>query len=525
MRSPLLKIVSSFLIASNIFISVSFLFNTNTAEAAVPSFAPIRQIPAPVPIENKPQADKETGITLFGITLTGVTLDSIMIRFMKGVLEKIADDTVDWINTGFEGNPAFATDPEAFFLSTTRAFTADFSRSITTSSACSTFKTAVEKAIRDSAPQADTNSRTPRTYEGSCELKAIATDIDRFIEGDFSQGGWDGWFALTQERTNNPYGTTIDAAIKLAELQTKVIEIEGVKLDWGRGAFSWSECEKMTDGICTQRTVKTPGAVIESQLEKTLSAEISELELADELDEIISALTGQLINRVFSSGQGLLSGGRYTNPNPPAGSRQLAVTCQGEPSSVLVNEDVTWTATVIAPGIDLSATPPTFLWGGDAPLGGQTSNPVIVQYTTPNKKSGRVTVTAGSLTATAICQPTTIDVANFAPLVVSCYPEQSQGTVGEYITWVATVAGGSGTLKFPPSLTWGGTDTGRIGDPPWGVNQVSRTGTGKNTVVTIRNTRLYSQPGEKEANFTVFDLDKTVTVVNQKRCDSTVFIY
>src|SRR3989344_6032704 len=61
----------------------------------------------PIPTSDSALRNKDVGITIMGYTIPGITLDSLMITVAKAALERILDSTVDWINSGFEGNPAF----------------------------------------------------------------------------------------------------------------------------------------------------------------------------------------------------------------------------------------------------------------------------------------------------------------------------------------------------------------------------------------------------------------------------------
>ena len=50
---------------------------------------------------------------------------------------------------------------------------------------------------------------------------------------------------------------------------------------------------------------KTPGSVIESQLSNVLGSGLRQLELADEFDEMVGALVGQMVKNVVFGAQGL----------------------------------------------------------------------------------------------------------------------------------------------------------------------------------------------------------------------------
>src|SRR3990167_52156 len=43
-------------------------------------------------------------------------LDSIATIVAKNIIKKLTAQTVNWINSGFKGNPAYVTNPGQFFL-------------------------------------------------------------------------------------------------------------------------------------------------------------------------------------------------------------------------------------------------------------------------------------------------------------------------------------------------------------------------------------------------------------------------
>ena len=87
-----------------------------------------------------------------------------------------------------------------------------------------------------------------------------------------------------------------------------------------------------------------------------------------------------------------------TNVNEPTGVPDaqgtfttpgcMSVSCSVSPTSATTRQPVTWTA-VPSGGV----APYTFLWGGNAPLAGKTSNPETFFYTSAGTKSGTITAT------------------------------------------------------------------------------------------------------------------------------------
>ena len=254
----------------------------------------------PVPISDAAMRSKEVGITIFGITIPGVTYDSIAIGIAKITLEEILNETIEWVNNGFEGNPAYATDPAKFFTDIADGIAGDFIAGSDLGFLCSPFQAQIRLALQKYHTQR-------RQFQ--CTMTGVVANIEAFTN-DFSQGGWDGWFVMTQNDVNNPYGAYIQAQIELDSRIAKALGIQDKQLKWDSGFLSWADCdeEDPDTGECLQRgPVKTPGKVIESQLEGELGTGIRQLELADELDELINALFTQLLKQLVFGAQGLFS--------------------------------------------------------------------------------------------------------------------------------------------------------------------------------------------------------------------------
>ncbi len=94
-----------------------------------------------------------------------------------------------------------------------------------------------------------------------------------FLEGDFSQGGWDAWYSLSQNPENNAYGQYFQASESLDNQISKNIVIEEQKLEWGQGFHALEKA----DG-----TITTPSVLNLNQLNQAISTCNNSLEAIDE---------------------------------------------------------------------------------------------------------------------------------------------------------------------------------------------------------------------------------------------------
>lgn len=381
----------------------------------------------PVPVSDAEIRSKEVGLTVFGVTLKGITYDSVMIAISKKLLERMSDDIVQWINNGFNDGPAFATDPAKYFLTIADTIAGDFIQDIGAGALCSPFKSQIEGALRISY----NSSRVTRDqYAGSCSLSGIAGNIDEFFNGDFAQGGWEGWITMTQNQDSNPYGAMITAQSTLAARIASATGIADKELSWSKGFLSSQDCKgEGSERVCV---TTTPGSVIENQLQKILGSEISQLELADEFDEIVSALVGQLVGVVFNSGKGLIASNgtqnRWSNGGYGDNRTNSVYQCTPDKNAATLDAgktDIKWTVY----GNSSSAVSKTYLWTGSAPISGTTEE-VTITYTTPGMKTAFVTVTetimtngtASTVTRERVACQSEVEIKKYPPISGICFP-------------------------------------------------------------------------------------------------------
>lgn len=282
-------------------------------------------------------------------------LDAIGYIIAKAILSKITASTVNWINTGFQGNPSFLTDPERFFGNMGDQIASQYILGANSplNQLCSPFKAEVRLALVK-------NHLQENTFQSQCTFAAIGANFENFTR-DFTQGGWDGWFTMTQQDQNNPYGAYLQAKQQLSvqigtqqnKYQTQVsngngfLSYERCRRDYVAPPKGGGECEVFgpdipalpgfdgspgigaQKGACikykngagiaddvnglpagqcpaSEREVVTPGSVINEQLGQALGSSFAQLEAADEINEIVNALMVQLVNKTFSSiGNGL----------------------------------------------------------------------------------------------------------------------------------------------------------------------------------------------------------------------------
>lgn len=237
----------------------------------------------------------QTGL-MSSLQIKEFTLDAIAWSLGNILLKEMIRSTTKWVNSGFKGSPAFVSDLEGFLLNIADKVAGNFIYGAGLGALCSPFKLNIQVAL-------EMSYNKTRGYQAQCRLSRVVRNMDQFLNGDFSQGGWDGWFEVAMT-DSSPYATKLEAEsamyASISSAQGQQIKL----LDFGKGFLSMTQPGCDTNmGPCP---ITTPGAVIESQLNEAISLPGKRLTIADELNELVGALFSQLAGEVLSGAGGLL---------------------------------------------------------------------------------------------------------------------------------------------------------------------------------------------------------------------------
>lgn len=335
-------------------------------------------------------ANTSTAVLTGADHLKKFVLDPIAYGIAKMIIKQLTAQTVNWINSGFKGNPAFVTDPNSFFLNVGDQMAAQVLSNTSLSRLCTPFRAQVRLAI---AKNYLTEDRI-----GSCTLGQIADNFDNFTN-NFSSGGWDAFFSVTQNSQNNPYGSYMNTKHQLA-IDVAAVGVKYQKqLEQGNGFLSFEKCKPGTEqqavaavdgngrlnttpslecktkadwstvpkspitglpvgepacleyyplreevvdsglavGDCKpgDKETVTPGSVINTQLQKVLGSGINQLELANSINQVVSALMTQLFQQVVGGvGKGLRGASQSSSSsNNNSGRSLIQQMAAGSPES------------------------------------------------------------------------------------------------------------------------------------------------------------------------------------------------
>ncbi|MCA9360561.1 hypothetical protein H6785_02675 [Candidatus Nomurabacteria bacterium] len=226
----------------------------------------------------------------------------------KVALQLIVKDMLDWINNGFDGRPGFVEDIGSYMLEVGDVAVGTYIKELSSigSFICDPFKLDISIAL------SSIYQYTRDDSEPACTLTGVIDNLEGFLsgtQGSFSQGGWDDWFDVT---SNPQLYTPLGQLIKSKQgLDTRLVNARGEELELLRGSsnfLSMKNCEEVTENgvekdICT---IFTPGKTIQEKLTFTINGVEDSLIAADTVNEVLGALFGALVTKIFSEGKGLL---------------------------------------------------------------------------------------------------------------------------------------------------------------------------------------------------------------------------
>jgi len=310
-----------------------------------------------------------TSIGINSMWIKEYALDAVAYQVMNLVIERMTASTVNWINGGFKGSPGFITNPDAYFKDLGDKVAGHY---IFINPNLNFLCGPISAKIRLALAQ---NYIQDRRWQ--CTLTDVAGNMEDFL-GDFEKGGWDKFFRLTQEKHNSPIGAYLQAEnelnIRIATRQGTIqrelqqsngflsfkkcthwsnppgynSEVQGdnnapdpnacasgqtrdetgecsgdidITADFGA---DWGYTDPTSGRTCDATETVTPGSVIENKLNNVLNIGNGKLAVADEINEIISALLTQVTSRIVGGIGAGLRGLSSPDSNGNTFTKQLA---------------------------------------------------------------------------------------------------------------------------------------------------------------------------------------------------------
>lgn len=324
--------------------------------------------PLPVRASGMPVFDVANFITNTVQTTIVETLNGIAWAVAKTAIQSMTKSIVNWINSGYQGEPAFSQNMQRDLRQVTDAASSVFLMNLNKNIQ----EGLVESPFIAGMAQLSVNAYLLATSDDMLAQRLKYTLLDytqdsvAYMRGDWSKGGLRAWHSMTFQCGNDAvcvsFATQEELVNKIsAEMRTFLTDLNN-----GRGFLSWKgECQlyesaqnannseveacranAIAEGrdpdlgcfpmnednvslsdedTCVEYDVLTPGSIVEQTLGITVNSPLRQLELADSINEIVGAVVTQMVNQVLG-GSGLFglsspgSGGsgrpidRATNP-------------------------------------------------------------------------------------------------------------------------------------------------------------------------------------------------------------------
>jgi hypothetical protein len=262
--------------------------------------------------------------------------DSIARFAAEMAIQTMAQSMTNWASNGFQGSPAFETDLRNSMLRIGDTVANDFVYQLRTNTALSSpFGSKVASAVQDNYYR----TTGPAAFQNAVKftLSDKCADYERFLAGEFSACGPQGWMQAWLSPANNPLGTQLVAEDQLAQLVSTAASDRIQELDWGEGFLSWKgDCQTIAstpthsgdevvpplslqeEDPCLEYAIETPGSVVANSVNKiAVDAGIDFSVNADEINEVIGNFFAQLVtDTLFGNDGGLASSARYERPTP-----------------------------------------------------------------------------------------------------------------------------------------------------------------------------------------------------------------
>lgn len=260
------------------------------------------------------------------IELKEYVLDGLAWTVANVIIDKFGDALVDWIRNGFEGSPMFLSDPEGFFRDTANDLSGAIIDALDMEWLCDPLgklRLNIDFFFpgTDRAKYACTFNDIADTFESysdrddlsdwiSININTHERNIVRAYGSDYRNGGFLMWL-FTAQKKNNDLGRTIQTANDAYAAARISVGSEKFNLNLSGGFFGVRKCVEYKDSqtglqsdskTCAKWETKSPGTLVQDQLNDVGGKDLSRLQVADEIDEIIGALATTMMGWLLTGG-------------------------------------------------------------------------------------------------------------------------------------------------------------------------------------------------------------------------------
>lgn len=212
-------------------------------------------------------------------------------RALRGVV----DNMIDFVNTGVDGDPAFITNLNQYLTGAVDAQVQNFIQGLG-GRMDTPFLADIQGALQQ------VHTRNMRGELPGYSASSVG-NINAFLDGDFGQGGWEGFMeVISDPSANTPVGAYFTARQEMNRVAQSAMFEEVTKANWGDGFRSLEECDANQQNC----QITTPGTVIADQLNRALGSSFDSLVAANQMDQTIEDTFARLSEEAITGANGLL---------------------------------------------------------------------------------------------------------------------------------------------------------------------------------------------------------------------------
>ncbi|MFA6340879.1 MAG: hypothetical protein WCX27_01390 [Candidatus Paceibacterota bacterium] len=253
----------------------------------------------------------------------------------RGLIQKIVESTVNWINTGFQGRPAFIADTDKFLLNSADQVVGEMLfNDPSLNFLCQPFQLQVKLALGLGYSNQQFSKNISCTLTGASQNIQNAVKSGVLVNASVNNTAWSEWLSLTEPQ-NEPIGAYLATKAELdSRIKAKQSAITA-ELSYGMGSLSYKKCDKVTydakgnvkstepfvgspfyvetdvkapflkEGkdktytVIKNCTVKTPGSIITNMLGFKATSDLRTAELQAALGNGIDTVMQSLANEIL----------------------------------------------------------------------------------------------------------------------------------------------------------------------------------------------------------------------------------
>ena len=294
-------------------------------------------------------------------SVRNVSIDPLAYTVAKIALNSLSKSVVNWVNSGFNGSPAFVQDLNQTLLSVGDAEATRFIDQFTNNGSLQEIPWKDEIAQTVLSGYLRSTSNDGFALQNPYTLNQVSEDPQAFINGDWSKGGLDAWMSLVLNPANSPRGLLHVTQNALSTRVSGAKDAKTTELSWSNGFNSFrGKCPAASSGTftgggttpggalsfsssaaiakpptvlstadtCAGQPILTPGSLISQAINKHLvDSGVDQYVSADSIGEIVAALMGQLVGNVLGGG------GLVGTSAPTAGGGRSYIDKAADPST------------------------------------------------------------------------------------------------------------------------------------------------------------------------------------------------